>query len=174
MSSSNERTRALSLGAVDYLRKPVCNQALVALTRRLLHDTPRAVPATILVVDDEPDTVDLLHVTLAAQGWRVLSAYDGPQALALLERERPGLILLDLMLPGLSGFEVLEALGRDDETARIPVVVLSARGDDASVRRGLALGARRFLSKPFELRALVAEVQRQLAAGTRPRATSAS
>ncbi len=171
LSATDEHTRARSLGAADFLRKPLPPGTLVEHVRRLLEISPGAA-GTILVVDDEPDTVDLLRVTLSEEGFRVLSASDGHEALALLEREVPSLILLDMMMPGLSGFDVLEALGRDHEKARIPVVVLSARGDEASMRRGLALGARRYISKPFELRALVAEVRRQLAAGAPEPATS--
>jgi DNA-binding response OmpR family regulator/anti-sigma regulatory factor (Ser/Thr protein kinase) len=170
LSATHERVRALSLGASDYLRKPIHEDALVALVRRVLAQARPMLRATILVVDDEADTVNLLREALAGEGWHVLTAGDGRQALAVLARQRPDVILLDMLIPGLSGFEVLAALGREPETARIPVIVLSARGDDASVRQGLALGARRYLSKPFDMRELLAEIRRQLASVT-PAAT---
>jgi len=80
----------------------------------------------------------------------------------LARRQRPDLVILDIMMPEMSGFEVLEALGRDKATAAIPVLVLTARGDERDVRRGLELGAKRYMSKPFDLRALIAEVRRHL------------
>ena len=119
----------------------------------------------ILVVDDESDTVDFIRDTLKAEGFRILVAHDGRQALEVLRRRRPDLVLLDIMMPELSGFEVLEALAADPLLASIPVVVLTARGEDADAQRGLALGARRYMSKPFDVRDLIAEVQRQV--GTR-------
>jgi DNA-binding response OmpR family regulator len=116
----------------------------------------------VLVVDDEHDTVEFLRETLKAEGFEVLVAYDGVEALEVAARQRPNLMLLDVMMPRLSGFEVLEALGKDRAMAGMPVLMLTARGDEADVRRGLALGARKYLSKPFDVRALVAEVRRQL------------
>jgi DNA-binding response OmpR family regulator len=119
----------------------------------------------VLVVDDEADTVDFLRDTLRSEGFRVVTAHDGRQALEAIGRTRPDLVLLDIMMPELSGFEVLEALSKDPDKAAIPVVVLTARADDVDAQRGLTLGARKYMSKPFDVRALIAEVQRQI--GTR-------
>jgi DNA-binding response OmpR family regulator len=114
------------------------------------------------VVDDEHDTAELIRDTLRSEGLRTQVAHDGRQALELIARKRPDLVILDIMMPEMSGFEVLEALARDEMTSTIPVLVLTARGDDSDVRRGLALGAKRYMSKPFDLRALIAEVRRHL------------
>jgi DNA-binding response OmpR family regulator len=80
----------------------------------------------------------------------------------LIARKRPDLIVLDLMMADMSGFEVLEVLGRDPATATIPVLVLTARGDAGDARRGLALGPKRSMNTPFDVGALIAEVRRQL------------
>jgi DNA-binding response OmpR family regulator len=91
-----------------------------------------------------------------------VAARDGAEALDVLRRERPDLLLLDVMMPRLSGFEVMESMRRNPDLAGIPVVVLTARGDEIDVRRGLALGARRYVSKPFDVQALVGEVRRHV------------
>jgi len=118
------------------------------------------------VVDDEPDTVDMLRDALRAEGFRILVARNGRQALELMTRKRPDLLLLDLMMPELGGFEVLEAMRANAELASIPVVILTARGDAEDEERGLALGARRFMSKPFDVKDLVAEVRRHVGGGS--------
>ncbi|HEV7498706.1 MAG TPA: ATP-binding protein, partial [Vicinamibacteria bacterium] len=104
----------------------------------------------VLVVDDERDTAELIQDTLRGEGLRTQVAHHGRQALEMIARRRPDLVILDIMMPERSGFEVLEALARDQNTSAIPVLVLTARGDEADARRGLALGARRCMSKPFE------------------------
>jgi signal transduction histidine kinase/DNA-binding response OmpR family regulator len=163
VSVTRDSVRALSLGAAECLAKPVEGQAIVGTVRRLLDGSMNG--ATVLVVDDEPDTVAFIRDTLKSQGLRVLVAHDGRQALGLLERRQPDLVLLDIMMPELSGFEVLEAIARRPGMNGTPVIVLTASGDAADARRGLALGARRYMSKPFDVRELVSEVSKQI--GTR-------
>ena len=107
------------------------------------------VGARILVVDDEPDIVALVVYHLAKAGYRVSSAAAGPDALAMARRERPSLIVLDLMLPGMSGFEILEQLRADDNTHGIAVLMLTARKEEADRIRGFSLGADDYLTKPF-------------------------
>jgi DNA-binding response OmpR family regulator len=114
------------------------------------------------VVDDEPDGAELIRDTLRAEGLRTLVAHHARQAIELIARKRPDLIVLDLMMPDMSGFEVLEALGRDPATATIPVLVLTPRGDGGDAPRGLALGPRRSMNKAFDVQALIAEVRRHL------------
>jgi DNA-binding response OmpR family regulator len=116
----------------------------------------------VLIVDDEPDTVELIRDTLRSEGFRTQTAHNGRQALEVIGRKRPDLVILDIMMPELSGFEVLEALRKETSTASIPVLVLTARGEESDARRGLALGARRYMSKPFDVGALIAEVRRHL------------
>jgi signal transduction histidine kinase/CheY-like chemotaxis protein len=163
VSIASDGIRSLSLGAAEWLRKPVDSGTVAGTVRRLLEGSTGDSP-TVLVVDDEPDTVDFLRDTLHSEGFHVVAAHDGRQALEALGKARPDLVLLDIMMPELSGFEVLEALARDPQTATIPVVVLTARADDVDAQRGLALGARKYMSKPFDVRALIAEVQRQIGA----------
>ena len=161
ISIMNDAVKGLTMGAADYLVKPVDRAAVVRAVQRLLDGQGQPEP-TVLVVDDEHDTAELIRDTLRSEGLRTQVAHDGRQALELIARKRPDLVILDIMMPEMSGFEVLEALARDQATSTIPVLVLTARGNESDVRRGLALGAKRYLSKPFDLRALIAEVRRHL------------
>ncbi len=119
-------------------------------------------PATggerILVVDDEPDIVALVVYHLAKAGYRVSSAATGTDALALAKRDRPSLIVLDLMLPGMSGFDVLAKLREEESTAGIAVLMLTARKEEPDRIRGLELGADDYLTKPFSPQELVLRV----------------
>ncbi len=112
----------------------------------------------ILVVDDEPDIVALVVYHLAKAKYRVSSAASGPDALALAKRERPALVVLDLMLPGMSGFDVLARLRQDPDTAGVAVLMLTARKDEPDRIRGLELGADDYLTKPFSPQELVLRV----------------
>ena len=120
--------------------------------------TPAAISERILVVDDEPDIVALVSYHLAKASYRVTTAATGTDALALARSERPGLVVLDLMLPGMSGYEVLEALRADEGTRGIAVLMLTARKEEADRIRGLSLGADDYLTKPFSPQELVLRV----------------
>jgi two-component system phosphate regulon response regulator PhoB len=115
-------------------------------------------PDRILVVDDEPEIVALVAYHLAKAGYRVSTASSGQDALELARRDRPSLIVLDLMLPGLSGFDVLEQLRADDSTRDMAVLMLTARRDEPDRIRGLSLGADDYLTKPFSPAELVLRV----------------
>lgn len=112
----------------------------------------------ILVVDDEPDIVALVAYHLAKSGYRVSTASTGPDALAMARDERPALVVLDLMLPGMSGFDVLEQLRAAEATKHIPVLMLTARREEVDRIRGLTLGADDYLTKPFSPQELVLRV----------------
>lgn len=112
----------------------------------------------VLIVDDEPDIVALVVYHLAKAGYRVSTASTGTDALAIAKRERPSLIVLDLMLPGLSGFEVLEQLRADEGTRHIAVLMLTARKEEPDRIRGLSLGADDYLTKPFSPQEMVLRV----------------
>ena len=114
---------------------------------------------TILVVDDEPRIVQIARDYLERAGFRVLSAGDGERALALVRDERPNLIVLDLMLPGMDGLDVTRALRRDAVLVDVPIVMLTARVEEADKLVGLELGADDYLTKPFSPRELVARVR---------------
>lgn len=113
----------------------------------------------ILVVDDEPDIVALVAYHLAKEGYRVSTASSGSEALATAAREHPALLVLDLMLPGLSGFDVLEQLRASPATAHIAVLMLTARKEEPDRITGLSLGADDYLSKPFSPQELVLRVK---------------
>ncbi len=116
-------------------------------------------PQTILVVDDERDIVELVRYNLAQAGYRVVSATDGRQAVDMARRERPDLIVLDLMLPILTGAEVARTLKQDEKTRAIPILVLTARGEEVDRVVGFELGADDYVVKPFSPRELVLRVQ---------------
>jgi two-component system KDP operon response regulator KdpE len=120
----------------------------------------------ILVVDDEPAIVRLVRATLQADGYAVVTAGRAEEALALLEDERPDLIVLDLMMPGMDGFEALRRIRTESQ---VPVVMLTARAGDADKLRGLQGGADDYVTKPFnpdELSARIAAVLRRTAGAT--------
>ncbi|MEO5799734.1 MAG: response regulator [Gemmatimonadales bacterium] len=121
----------------------------------------------ILVVDDEPDITALVAYHLARAGYRVSTAANGPDALKAAKDERPDLVVLDLMLPGLSGYDVLAELRKRDETRDVGVILLTARRDEPDRIKGLSLGADDYLTKPFSPAELALRVQallRRLAA----------
>jgi len=114
--------------------------------------------AHILVVDDEPDISALVAYHLARESYRVRTASSGPEALRAAEVERPDLIVLDLMLPGMSGLNVLEELRKRPETQDIPVILLTARKEEQDRIAGLRLGADDYVSKPFSPQELILRV----------------
>jgi len=114
---------------------------------------------SILVVDDELDILELLHYNLAKLGYDVTCANSGEDALTKLTLCQPNLVLLDLMLPGIDGLEVCKAMKRDALMANIPIIMLSARGEEADIVTGLELGADDYLTKPFSPRVLMARVK---------------
>jgi two-component system, OmpR family, phosphate regulon response regulator PhoB len=121
----------------------------------------------ILVVDDEPDITALVAYHLAKAGYRVSTATTGPDAIKSAREERPDIVILDLMLPGMSGYDVLAELRRQEETKEVGVILLTARREEADRIRGLTLGADDYLTKPFspaELTLRVGAVLRRLAA----------
>jgi two-component system phosphate regulon response regulator PhoB len=122
----------------------------------------------VLVVDDEPDIVALVAYHLAKAGYRVSTAATGPDALRAAREERPALIVLDLMLPGMSGFDVLEKLRAHDATRDVAVLMLTARKEEPDRIRGLTLGADDYLTKPFspaELTLRVGAILRRVGGG---------
>jgi phosphate regulon transcriptional regulator PhoB len=113
----------------------------------------------ILVVEDEPDIRKLVHYNLAQERYKVLEAEDGEQALKVVQRDKPNLVILDLMLPGLSGMEVCKLLRERPDTARLPILMLTAKAAEADRVVGLEMGADDYLAKPFSPRELVARVR---------------
>ncbi|MDG6005788.1 MAG: response regulator transcription factor [Candidatus Brocadia sp.] len=124
----------------------------------------------ILVVDDEQDLVKLIRYHLEKDGYRVLSAYNGEDALFLSRKERPELLILDLMLPGMDGLEVCKKLKADRDLTNTAIVMLTAKGEEADITTGLKLGADDYITKPFSPKELVARAQAVL---RRTKSTSA-
>jgi len=112
----------------------------------------------VLVVDDEPDIVALVAYHLVKAGYRVSTATSGPDALRQAQQDQPALVILDLMLPGMSGFEVLEQMRGDESLRDVAVLLLTARRDEPDRVRGLSLGADDYLTKPFSLQELILRV----------------
>jgi len=113
----------------------------------------------ILVVEDEPDQQELLRYNLAREGFAVRCAEDGREALHMAREEKPDLIVLDLMLPGLDGLEVCRNLRSDPNTSGVPIVMLTAKSEDSDVVTGLELGADDYVTKPYSPRVLLARVK---------------
>ncbi len=115
--------------------------------------------STLLVIEDDPDIVELVRYNLEREGFRVLHQGDGERGLAEAQRLQPELVVLDLMLPGLDGLEVCRRLRSQEGTREVPVLMLTAKGEEADVVVGLEMGADDYLTKPFSPRELVARVR---------------
>jgi two-component system alkaline phosphatase synthesis response regulator PhoP len=114
----------------------------------------------ILAVDDERHIVRLIQVNLERAGFQVVTAFDGPEALKKVESEKPDLVVLDVMMPKMDGFEVLKRLQANPETREVPVIMLTAKAQDADVFRGWASGVSAYLTKPFNPLELITFVKR--------------
>jgi two-component system phosphate regulon response regulator PhoB len=113
----------------------------------------------ILIVDDEEDIVELVRYNLEKEGYETLVAFSGEEALALALKEMPDLVVLDLMLPGIDGLEVTRQIRNSDRTVDLPIVMLTAKGEETDIVTGLELGANDYLSKPFSPRILIARIR---------------
>lgn len=118
--------------------------------------------AKILVVDDEPPIVELVKFNLEKEGYEVVVAYDGMTAIDRTMEEKPNLIILDIMLPEVDGFEVCRSLSQNPQTKDIPIIMLTARGEEVDKILGLEFGADDYITKPFSPRELMARVKARL------------
>jgi two-component system alkaline phosphatase synthesis response regulator PhoP len=119
----------------------------------------------ILAVDDEEDILELVKFNLAREGYSIICTTSGEEALKIAQKEHPALIVLDLMLPGIDGLDVAKALKSEPKTRDIPIVMLTAKGEEADIVTGLELGADDYVTKPFSPRILVARVRAVLRRG---------
>jgi PAS domain S-box-containing protein len=159
VSAAPERDRGMALGGSGYITKPFDDDELLAEVRRLVTVAPRRV----LVVDDDFHVRPALARLLQRGGFEVAEAADGRMGLELIERDPPDLVLLDIRMPDIDGYEVLRRLKRHPNHRRIPVVVLTASGlGGEAEQRALALGAVRYLEKPIASEDLLAELERIL------------
>jgi DNA-binding response OmpR family regulator len=121
-----------------------------------------------LVVEDEPDLLDAVVFAFRKEGMKPIPCKDGEEALRLVKERRPDLVLLDLMLPGLDGIEVCRRLRAHEETARIPIIMVTAKAEETDAVIGLGVGADDYVRKPFGLKELVARVRSLLRRGAEP------
>jgi len=120
---------------------------------------------TILVVEDEEDILEVIRYNLSREGYRVSGVRDGEEGLERIRRDNPDLVLLDLMLPGIDGLSICQRLKEDPVTRAIPVVMVTAKGEESDVVLGLGMGADDYVVKPFSPRELVARVKAVLRRG---------
>jgi len=114
---------------------------------------------TILIVDDEEDIIELIKYNLKNEGYSILTALTGEQAIKIAKQSQPDLMVLDLMLPGIDGLEVTKYLKNNEQTRDIPIVMLTAKGEESDIVTGLELGANDYISKPFSPKVLVARIR---------------
>ncbi|MFB3918819.1 MAG: response regulator [Candidatus Velamenicoccus archaeovorus] len=151
-------------GILDYISKPFRQEELVATVRRIFSKVNGKSPKkTILVVDDDPDIVDIIAICLKDNNLNPEKAYNGQEALQKVKANKVDLILLDINMPGMNGFEVIRHLKLDPATCDIPVVVLTGTYiSDEDKRHGLTLGVAKYLTKPFSADDLVKEIKGSL------------
>jgi PAS domain S-box-containing protein len=157
LSIVQDKESGFRLGAVDYLTKPIDEHQLIDSVQTILDRKSR-----VLIAEDNSETASLLTRLLDRYGFLTTVAVNGYETLAMARREKPGLILLDLRMPGMDGYEALVRLKQDVETRDIPIIAMSAHAADYSSEREklLSLGAVEFLSKPFSVEQLVLELER--------------
>ena len=114
---------------------------------------------SVLVVEDEEDIMEVIRFNLEKEGYEVYQALSGEKALQVIENNLPSLVLLDLMLPGINGLDLCRILKQNDRTKAIPVIMLTAKSEDADIVAGLEMGAEDYITKPFSPRVLLARVR---------------
>jgi DNA-binding response OmpR family regulator len=113
----------------------------------------------IVIIEDEPDILEVLSYNLRREGFEILTSADGIQGLALVKREHPDLVLLDLMLPGIDGIEICNSIKKNPDTQHTLLIMVTAKGEESDIVLGLGVGADDYISKPFSPKELVARVK---------------
>jgi CheY-like chemotaxis protein len=169
VSMLDDRDIGFALGAADYVTKPVDRDRLVGALRRFRDGGQSPGPRPVLVVEDDPATREVIRRALERDGWLVREAPDGRAALDAVKREVPDLVVLDLMMPEMDGFEFVSELRRSESGRHLPVVVVTAREVTAEDRARLSGQVSRILNKgSFTREELVAELRRSLEPKGRP------
>ncbi len=150
LSYEGTRTADPTAAGVPEARKPPVYHAVMA-------------PATVLVVDDDPVILKLLEVNFEMEGFEVVRAADGFEGLERARAIRPDIVVLDVMMPRMTGYEVAKALREDEDTAHIPIIFVTARAQSTDVERGMELGVDDYVTKPFDPLDLIARVNTLLA-----------
>ncbi len=164
VSMLDERGRGFALGAVDYLVKPVNRDDLLATLRPLTVAGLNGGSCKVLAIDDDPMAVELIETVLSAEGFAVVGALSGEDGVRAAQAEHPGLIILDLFMPELDGFDVVERLRADPSTAQIPIVILTAKAIDAEDRERLAAHVAHLAAKASFSRAEFVDMVRRFCA----------
>ena len=148
-------------GIMDYISKPFRQEELVNTIHKIFSNADgKNVKRTVLVVDDDPDIVDVISLCLKDNNLQPEKAYNGNEALDFVKRKRIDLILLDINMPGMNGFEVIKHLKEDKDTCDIPIVVLTGTYiSEDDKKHGLTLGVAKYLTKPFSADDLVKEIK---------------
>jgi CheY-like chemotaxis protein len=171
VSIADENRRGMALGAAGYLVKPIDRERLIAMLQRFCSSR---LPRRILVVDDDPLLRERVRSWLDGQPWTVSEASNGREALSRIQESKPDLILLDLMMPEMDGFQVVADLQRSADWRDIPVIVITARDLDAKDRERLNSGIRSVLVKEsFHPSELIARIRRLVANDGAPAAAKA-
>ncbi|HTE55303.1 MAG TPA: response regulator [Kofleriaceae bacterium] len=162
MSSGDDREELLRMGADEVVAKPIQPAQFRELCARLIAEAGRARAYRILVVDDDPSIRTICREVLEASSYTVREASSGQQARSEVHRFKPDLVMLDVMMPGLDGFQTAEGLRSEPATSMIPIIFLSAKGETADKVRAFRLGAEDYVVKPFIAAELVARVRKAL------------
>jgi adenylate cyclase len=149
VSVIDDRDKGFRLGAVDYLVKPIDRKEFVDCIHRVSAQLDGSRQRKVHIVDDDRGITEVLQTMLRAEGFEVLTAYDGETAIDQAVAGSPDLIMLDLKLPGISGYEVLRRLKSGDALKSIPIVVMTGSDLGRGKTKSLALGASEYLTKPF-------------------------
>ena len=117
---------------------------------------------TVLIIDDEKDLVDMIKLRLEAAGYKIIIAYDGQEGLNKARKEKPNLIILDLMLPRIDGYKVCRMLKFDEKYKKIPIIMFTARAQESDMKMGEEVGADGYITKPFDPKVLLSKVEELL------------
>ena len=117
----------------------------------------------ILIADDRPEVGELVRVTLEGEDYQVVAAFNGKETLKRVRLEKPDLVLLDILMPKMDGFEVCRKLKKDPQTKKIPIILLTAKAEEVNQAKGRKVGAREYINKPFSPSALLAKIEKILA-----------
>jgi CheY-like chemotaxis protein len=158
-----DRSRGLSLGANQVLQKPVGREELVHALHAMGFPCESAQTQTVLVIDDDPNAVQLLANYLTPAGFKLLSAFGGQEGIEVAKRQLPDVIVLDLMMPEVNGFDVVDALKLDPRTAAIPIIILTAQSISTKERALLGTDVQQVMEKSgFQHDQFVSEVRRAM------------